>query len=134
MLGVLAGQPDVHRETFLRECERRFEDLGQRHRAEFGQRGRKRVEGGRNSRRQEPRIRHQLQSEGAIMLNRRARGRDHIAVDGDHAACRCRVDEHRRLATDGMHMWIHDALDQHCGDRRIDGIATPCENSGAGGS
>ena len=60
-----------------------------------------------------------------------ARGRHHIAVDGDDAAGRCRINQHGRLAADRVHMRVDDSFDECCSDGSIDSIAATGEHSRA---
>lgn len=124
----------MHRKAVLRECERRLQYIGERHRAELGERGHQSIQGGRNSRGEQARMRHQLQSERQVVRDRRARRRHHVAVKGDHAACSCRVDEHRGLTADGMHVRIYDTFDKGSGDCGIDRITASREGAGPGRS
>lgn len=79
----------MHRETIVGELECRLEHLGQRPGAEIAERSHERIEGRGHAGGKQSRAGDKLDTQGAKMANRRARGRHHIAVDGDDAAGRC---------------------------------------------
>ena len=128
----LAGQSDVHREAVVGELQRGLKNVGERPGAELSQRRHERVKGRRNARGEQPDAGNQLEPKRAEMGDCGARGRHHIAVDRDDAAGSCRINQHWRFAADGVHVRVHDALDECCSDGGVDGISATCEDSRTG--
>ena len=128
----IATQSHMHRKTVARELQRRLEHVGQRPGAEIPQRSHQRVEGRGNAGGEQSGAGDQLDSQRPIVGDCRALGRHHIAVDGNHAAGSCRINQHRRLATNCVHVRVDDALDECSSYRSVDGIAATSEHSRTG--
>src|SRR2546430_375872 len=112
----------MHRHALFTELESRLGDLRQSHRPEPGKHRTECTKSCRNAGSEQPLTWNEMKPEAAVIVQRGTSGRHHIAIDRNNSPELGDIEQHRRITTDGMHVWIDNALEQgggHCGVKCI---------------
>ncbi len=129
---VLVMEACGEREAFRGELARVRRDVAKAHAAPALEHRHERRERRGNARRKDVFLRNILVSPGIKSLRGRGARRGHVAVDRDDARFAGKPQQDRALAADGMHLRIHQPLDQRRRDCGVDRVAAGFQNIDAG--
>ncbi len=113
----------MHGEAVAGQFHRRRGNLRQGHGAKALKRRHQCAKRGWDTSRQKPIARYEVQSLAGKPLGGCPLGSGGIAIDRRHLAGIRRVNQHRRLTAQGVHLWIQNALGKRRRHRRINRIA-----------